>query len=81
MRASAAAGDLLFDAVAAGDKAAVEQALANGSDVDSRAPDAGLEEVPDPYYGGATGFEQVLDLVEEASLGLLRELRKQLRAA
>jgi protein-tyrosine phosphatase len=45
------------------------------------APDAGLEEVPDPYYGGATGFEQVLDLVEEASLGLLQELRKQLRAA
>ena len=45
------------------------------------APDAGLEEVPDPYYGGATGFEQVLDLVEEASRGLLQELRKQLRAA
>jgi ankyrin repeat protein len=35
----AAAGDLLFDAVAAGDKPAVEQALANGGDVDSRAPD------------------------------------------
>ena len=30
---------LLFDAVAAGDKAAVEQALANGADVDSRARD------------------------------------------
>ena len=34
-----------------------------------------LEEVPDPYYGGPTGFEQVLDLVEEASLGLLQHLR------
>ena len=36
---TAAAGDPLFDAVAAGDKAAVEQALANGASVDSRASD------------------------------------------
>jgi uncharacterized protein len=35
----AAAGDVLFDAVAAKDKAAVEQALTNGSNVDNRAPD------------------------------------------
>jgi uncharacterized protein len=35
----AAAGDVLFDAVAAEDKAAVEQALINGSNVDTRAPD------------------------------------------
>lgn len=35
-------------------------------------------EVPDPYYGGATGFEHVLDLVEDASRGLLRELRSRL---
>jgi ankyrin repeat protein len=34
-----AAGDVLFDAVAKGDKAAVEQALASGAAVDSRAPD------------------------------------------
>jgi len=33
-------------------------------------------EVPDPYYGGATGFERVLDLVEEASRGLLETLRR-----
>ena len=32
-------------------------------------------EVPDPYYGGATGFERVLDLVEDASRGLLDMLR------
>lgn len=32
-------------------------------------------EVPDPYYGGATGFERVLDLVEDASRGLLEKLR------
>ncbi len=31
-------------------------------------------DVPDPYYGGPPGFEQVLDLAEEASEGLLREL-------
>ena len=31
-------------------------------------------EVPDPYYGGAAGFERVLDLVEEASRGLLAAL-------
>ncbi len=30
--------------------------------------------VPDPYYGGATGFDQVLDLVEDACDGLLRHL-------
>jgi ankyrin repeat protein len=36
---TAAAGDPLFDAVAAGDRAAVEQALANGASVDSRASD------------------------------------------
>ncbi len=32
-------------------------------------------EVPDPYYGGAQGFEHVLDLVEDASAGLLRHIR------
>ena len=35
------------------------------------------EEVPDPYYGGAAGFEHVLDLVEEASRGLLETLRSK----
>lgn len=32
------------------------------------------EEVPDPYYGGDEGFARVLDLVEQASEGLLREI-------
>ena len=32
--------------------------------------------VPDPYYGGATGFEQVLDLVEDACDGLLQKLQR-----
>ena len=33
-------------------------------------------EVPDPYYGGDHGFEDVLDLVENASEGLLRHIRE-----
>lgn len=32
------------------------------------------EDVPDPYYGGARGFDHVLALIEEASDGLLDEL-------
>jgi protein-tyrosine phosphatase len=31
-------------------------------------------DVPDPYYGGADGFEQVLDLLEDACEGLLNHL-------
>ncbi len=34
-------------------------------------------EVPDPYYGGEEGFERVLDMVEDASEGLLRHIRQQ----
>ena len=30
-----------------------------------------------PYYGGAEGFEYVLDLLEDACTGLLEHLRKQ----
>lgn len=40
------------------------------------APTLGRDEVPDPYYGGANGFEYVLDLVEEAARGLLEHLRR-----
>lgn len=39
------------------------------------AADPGRAEVPDPYYGGAAGFDEVLDLVEEAAAGLLAEIR------
>lgn len=38
------------------------------------APNAISRTVPDPYYGGAQGFEDVLDLLEEAAEGLLQEL-------
>lgn len=36
-------------------------------------------EVPDPYYGGAQGFEHVLDLVEDAADGFLAHLKEQQR--
>ena len=36
----------------------------------------GGADVPDPYYGGADGFEEVLDLVEDAAWALLQELRR-----
>jgi len=34
-------------------------------------------EVPDPYYGGQRGFELVLDLIENASRGLIEHVKKQ----
>ncbi|MCP4042307.1 MAG: low molecular weight phosphotyrosine protein phosphatase [Gammaproteobacteria bacterium] len=40
-------------------------------------PDAQDPDVPDPYYGGDTGFEQVLDIVEAAANGLLDTVSKQ----
>ena len=41
-------------------------------------PQAPVQEVPDPYYGGEDGFEEVLDLVEATSDGLLDALRARL---
>ena len=41
------------------------------------APSLKETEVPDPYYGGVKGFEYVFDLVEQASLGLLNDIRKK----
>lgn len=41
------------------------------------ASDRPESEVPDPYYGSSDGFELVLDLVEEASEGLLAEIREK----
>ena len=40
--------------------------------------DTGIREVPDPYYGGAQGFERVLDMVEQAAQGLLSHVRGRL---
>jgi protein-tyrosine phosphatase len=41
------------------------------------APHMRTREVPDPYYGGPTGFERVFDLVEAAAAGLLDEIRRR----
>lgn len=35
------------------------------------------EEVPDPYYGGQSGFDQVFELVETAAYGLLSDIRRR----
>jgi len=34
--------------------------------------------VPDPYHGGEEGFQQVLDLIEQAADGLLHEVQERL---
>jgi protein-tyrosine phosphatase len=41
------------------------------------APHMRIREVPDPYYGGPTGFERVFDLVEAAAQGLLDDIRSK----
>jgi len=38
-------------------------------------PNASTREVPDPYYGGGDGFTRVLDLIEQASDGLIAALK------
>lgn len=63
----------------------------NIQDLRALAPDAGsalkirrmadfcrtiaARDVPDPYYGGEQGFENVLDILEDACAGLLDEIR------
>jgi protein-tyrosine phosphatase len=41
------------------------------------AADLQQREVPDPYYGGAYGFERVLDMVEAASEGFIDTLQRE----
>jgi protein-tyrosine phosphatase len=45
----------------------------------SLAPDYGLDEVPDPYYGGDEGFRRVLDMLDAAAERLIAELQSQIR--
>ncbi|MNQ95214.1 Low molecular weight protein-tyrosine-phosphatase YfkJ [compost metagenome] len=77
------AGDFRrFDLILAMDNSNLEQlrrmspdgAMAE-LDLFLRRYDLAPDEVPDPYYGGEEGFERVLDLLEQACDGLLRELR------
>jgi len=41
------------------------------------APHLRTREVPDPYYGGPSGFERVFDMVEAAAEGLLEDIRRR----
>ena len=47
---------------------------------DPRSRDSGELDVPDPYYGGDEGFDEVLALVDAATRGLLERLRAEGRA-
>ena len=38
-------------------------------------PHLGFSEVPDPYYGGINGFEDVYEMIDQASDILLQKLR------
>ncbi len=38
-----------------------------------------VTEIPDPYYGGSEGFENVLDILEDAAAGLIEKLENDLR--
>ncbi len=76
-----------FDLLLAMDRSNMDDLLALAPDDQARArvrllrefdpasEDAEDLDVPDPYYGGSEGFEEVLDLVLAACDGLLAELR------
>jgi len=40
------------------------------------APHRPEREIPDPYFGGDSGFDRVLDMLEEAVAGLLEDIRR-----
>ena len=62
-------------AMAARSPAAAAQELALIEPITRHCRQFSLEAVPDPYYGGEDGFEQVLDLLEDACSGLLDQLK------
>jgi protein-tyrosine phosphatase len=62
-------------AMARSSPAAAAQELALIEPITRHCRQFSLEEVPDPYYGGEDGFEQVLDLLEDACSGLLDQLK------
>ena len=39
-----------------------------------------FNEVPDPYYGGTSGFEIVLDILEDACLGLFIKIKDEIES-
>jgi protein-tyrosine phosphatase len=47
--------------------------------MDFAADEGYAHEVPDPYYGGESGFERVLDMLEAATEGLLQQIMRDLK--
>jgi protein-tyrosine phosphatase len=43
----------------------------------SFAPHLNRREVPDPYYGGLKGFENVFDMIDHAAKGLLQDIEQR----
>ncbi|MCB0874775.1 MAG: low molecular weight phosphotyrosine protein phosphatase [Solirubrobacterales bacterium] len=70
----------LADMRAIAPHAAAEGKLRLLREFDPLAVEAGDLEVPDPYYGGSRGFEDVLDMVERACDGLIAEIRSAMTA-
>jgi protein-tyrosine phosphatase len=66
----------LADMRALAPHAAAEGKLTMLREFDPLAVEAGELDVPDPYYGGDDGFEDVLDMVERACDGLIEEIRR-----
>ncbi|GAC1437300.1 MAG: low molecular weight protein-tyrosine-phosphatase [Solirubrobacteraceae bacterium] len=75
-----------FDLLVAMDTDNERDLLALAPDAEARAkvrrlrsyePSASAPGVPDPYHGGARGFDRVLDIVEAGCRGLLAEVRRR----
>ena len=72
-----------FDLILAldrGHKAALDRSAPLGASASVRllmefAPDAGVRDVPDPYYGGRSGFQHALELIEAGVDGLIVAIR------
>ena len=73
-----------FDLIIGMDDSNISQLMQKAPDVESREKIHRMtdyckkfshDHVPDPYYGGSSGFELVLDLLEDACEELLEELR------
>jgi len=77
-----------FDLILAMDKSNLRdmQSMARNADQRSKLrlmrefdPQAENPEVPDPYYGGMSGFHNVFDILMRSSRGLLQELKPSIK--
>lgn len=73
-----------FDVILAMDDSNFENIIDLAPDLNSRSKvfrmvdflqEMDSDHIPDPYYGGASGFELVLDLLEDACQGLLQKIK------